>query len=250
MTCLVMVYPLVIRRENLMINNYKIYKHTNQINGKVYIGLTNQKLDRRFRKNGKGYKYCSYFYNAIKKYGWENFSHELLLDNLSKEEACLKEKEFILKYKSKNDLYGYNLTEGGEGVCGRKHTPEEIARYRIANAGKNNPNYGNKWSEEQKKSLSEYKKAHPSLYWLGKKRDKETCRKISETRKRLGIQSRTKNIKATKVIKMDLQGKELKLYDLIIDAAKENNVARQSIGKCCLGKRKTAGGYRWKYANN
>ena len=55
-------------------DNYTVYKHTSP-NGKVYIGITCKPTKARW-KNGKGYKNNDYFYNAILKYGWENFSHE------------------------------------------------------------------------------------------------------------------------------------------------------------------------------
>ena len=56
-----------------------------------------------------------YFGNAIKKYGWENFVGEILLDGLTYEEACQKEIELIAKYKSNNSQYGYNISSGGAG---------------------------------------------------------------------------------------------------------------------------------------
>ena len=49
-----------------------IYLHRNKINNKVYIGQTIQPVENRW-KNGNGYKTCSYFYNAIQKYGWGKF---------------------------------------------------------------------------------------------------------------------------------------------------------------------------------
>jgi len=53
-------------------NNYTIYIHKNKINGKVYIGQTGQDPKKRW-DNGNGYKTCSRFWNAIQKYGWDNF---------------------------------------------------------------------------------------------------------------------------------------------------------------------------------
>ena len=73
-------------------NNYTVYMHKNKINGKVYIGITYQNVKYRWRKNGEGYKKQK-FYNAIKKYGWDNFEHIILFENLTFEEACLKEQE-------------------------------------------------------------------------------------------------------------------------------------------------------------
>ena len=92
-----------------MDNNYCIYKHTNLINNKIYIGQTCQLPEKRFGKNGRGYKSCTYFYRAIECYGWNNFKHEILETNLTANEADVLEKKYIAKYKSNNFEYGYNL---------------------------------------------------------------------------------------------------------------------------------------------
>lgn len=109
--------------------NYKVYKHTNLLNNKVYIGITQQKVEKRWQK-GYGYSEQPYFYNAIKKYGWNGFEHEILFENLTEEEAKSKEQELIKKYKSNDRNYGYNLSKGGE-------TYKENFKKRI---GKDNPN--------------------------------------------------------------------------------------------------------------
>lgn len=62
-------------------DNYSIYKHTSP-SGKSYIGITKQGK-KRFGKDGNGYKKQRKFYNAIQKYGWDNFKHEIIEDNLS-----------------------------------------------------------------------------------------------------------------------------------------------------------------------
>lgn len=90
--------------------DYIVYKHTNKINGKVYIGQT-YNLYERWRCQGKNYFSSIKFFNAIKKYGWNNFIHEVLYTNLNKEAADKLEKELIVKYNSIKN--GYNLKEGG-----------------------------------------------------------------------------------------------------------------------------------------
>lgn len=97
-------------RKELRNRKYVVYVHTNLINGKVYIGQSCDYLDR-WRCNGKNYFQSIKFYNAIKKYGWSNFSHEILYADLNKEDADEKERLMIAKYNSIDD--GYNLKSGG-----------------------------------------------------------------------------------------------------------------------------------------
>ena len=96
-----------------------VYCHRNKTNNKIYVGQTTQDKDRRW-KNGQGYKNCPLFYKAIEKYGWENFEHIILEENLGIAELDAKEKFYIQKYKSNIPEYGYNLTNGGKGASGYK----------------------------------------------------------------------------------------------------------------------------------
>lgn len=94
---------------------YCVYKHTNISNGKVYIGITSQQPEKRW-KNGYGYEGNEYFYRAIQKYGWDGFEHEIISDGLTKEQACSIEIELIEVYDSTNPEKGYNFSSGGD--CG------------------------------------------------------------------------------------------------------------------------------------
>lgn len=102
-------------------NNYKVYKHTSP-SEKVYIGITKQEPKQRWG-NGSGY-YKQVFHLAIKKYGWDNITSEILFENLSLEQACKKEMELIASYRSNNSNFGYNASPGGE--FGLSHTSESI----------------------------------------------------------------------------------------------------------------------------
>ena len=93
-------------------NNYKIYAHVNKINGKIYIGQTKQEPKKRWLC-GHGYEQNQHFWNAIQIYGWHNFEHIVLIENLSLEIANLFEQELILKYKTYQREYGYNIQLGG-----------------------------------------------------------------------------------------------------------------------------------------
>ncbi len=67
---------------------YIVYQHKNKINGKIYIGITMQEPEKRWGSNGCNYKSSPHFYAAIKKYGWDNFEHNILFTNLTKKQAC------------------------------------------------------------------------------------------------------------------------------------------------------------------
>ena len=127
-------------------NNYIVYIHTNNINKKVYIGQTKNYKKRCVPCNYKG---STYFYNAIQKYGWNNFTHSILKDNLSQEEANYWEQYYIKKYNSTNSNYGYNITDGGDkppilkgeknGFYGKKHSEESLQIMKQKKHGGNNP---------------------------------------------------------------------------------------------------------------
>lgn len=92
---------------------YKVYKHTCP-NGKVYIGITKQKPERRWGVNGCGYKENKYFYRAIQKYGWENIKHEIIAEGLTEAEADAMEIDLISEYRATDRNCGYNRHFGGK----------------------------------------------------------------------------------------------------------------------------------------
>ena len=162
-------------------NNHCIYMHENKINHKKYIGQCKGNPNIRWRTNGKGYynynqddKHQSHFYNAIQKYGWDNFDHIILKDNLSLEEANYWEEYYIEYYhtwKKDPQCWGYNEQKGGNNhqvsdEIGQKisetlkslhltHTEEWKKERSEAMKGENNPFYGKKHSEETRKKMSE-----------------------------------------------------------------------------------------------
>lgn len=151
---------------------YCVYKHTNTCNDKCYIGITSQTPNKRWL-NGYGYsKTQPKFYNAIKKYGWDNFIHEILFENLTFEEANQKEIELIAFYNSCET--GYNTSTGGSGNPGHEVTNEMRQRMSIAHAGQVS------WTKG--KPLTDAHKQNLSLAHIGKntgKRSEETKAKIS-----------------------------------------------------------------------
>ena len=119
-----------------------VYRHTSP-SGKVYIGITSRSAEERWGKNGYGYKRQRYFSNAIRKYGWQNFKHEILHSKLPEHMAKAIEAILVKYYK---DLgISYNVADGGGvGTKGCKWTHEQLTNKPIRDMkGSNNPNYGN-----------------------------------------------------------------------------------------------------------
>nr|DAX89410.1 MAG TPA: intron associated endonuclease [Caudoviricetes sp.] len=118
-------------RLNSSIKDYKVYIHISP-SKKVYIGITHQNFCKRFQ-NGKGYNRQKYFYSAIKKYGWNNFEHKILEDNLTYREAIEKEKYYIDVYNSTNPECGYNVSSGGFGVSDNGYPVAQLKEEQIIN---------------------------------------------------------------------------------------------------------------------
>ena len=97
-----------------MQQTYCVYKHTFP-DGKVYIGMTGQKPEERWRK-GQGYdrKATQTLYQAILSAGWDNIKHEIIADHLNEYEARRQERECINIYHSYDEERGYNRLLGGE----------------------------------------------------------------------------------------------------------------------------------------
>ena len=178
-----------------------VYKHTSP-SGKSYIGITSMNPPEKRWANGRGYSHNIHFTNAINKYGWDNFTHEIIKDNLTAEEAESLERELIEKYHTFDSNDGYNGTSGGE--VGKQHTEEtrknqsELAKklwqdgefrrkqieFRKTLVGDKNPNYGNhKLAGENHPNYG--KKLKPETVEKMKNRviSDETRRKISESAK-------------------------------------------------------------------
>ena len=219
-----------------MDKKYKVYVHINKVNGKRYFGTTCQKLNRRFRTGGKGYILEKRFYKEILEYGWDNFEHIVLYENLTKEEAYKKEIELIAKYDTTNELKGYNVSTGGEwfnGIRGRK--------------GKDNPFYGKHHTAE---SIAKYKARPKERYYMyGKKHKKETIEKMKEKAKGAN------NSNATKIIQYTLDYVFIKEWECMSDVEKELGIKHSSIGNCCNRnadgriKKCKAKGFIWEYAD-
>lgn len=229
-----------------------VYKHTCYENQKSYIGITSQKPQVRWGKNGSAYLSKAsnkHWKNAIRKYGWEGFSHEIIEENLTKEEACEKEKYYINKYDSYNN--GYNDTLGGEGggMIGKHHS--EQAKEKLSNyfkgrfVGELNYMYGKhtnnrgKLSEEAKQRISQKAK----MRMLNDENYLKRLRLFNESRKKA-------------VNQYDLEGNLVHTYDSAASAEKETGIFQENIRNVCARRKnktgicRLAGGYQWRFSND
>lgn len=138
---------------------YLIYKHTSPSN-KSYIGQT-CRLILREKEHCRAVGDSPAFHNAILKYGWDNFTHEILEENLTLEEANEREVYWIDFYNSLSPN-GYNLTTGGKNTKLSEESCKKMSEsklgeknYFYGKIGELHHNYGRKHTEEQKKSQSE-----------------------------------------------------------------------------------------------
>lgn len=141
-----------------------IYKITNKINGKLYIGQTTRTIERRFRDHCTSSK--SAISLAISKYGKENFNIEVIYEASSLEELNIKEIEFIKQFNSISPN-GYNLREGGDNSSFGEET-----RKRMSESAKRKP----KMTEDTKRKISESRKGEK--HYLYKKKLSVKQRKI------------------------------------------------------------------------
>lgn len=217
-----------------------IYKITNKINGKSYIGQSID-VERRFLHHKKyrrtGEKNKS-LYRAIKKYGIENFSFEII-DICRKEELDKKETYYIEKYGTFKN--GYNMTKGGESILGYEFTKKSIEK-RVQSV----KNYYKKHSrseesrEKVRNSLKKYYNEHPEVRKIiglqskGRKMPKEIVKRVAKANSR-------------KVVQYDLFGNFVKEYNSMIEAGKMIKIHPSAISAVCRGVKKTAGGFIWGY---
>jgi group I intron endonuclease len=242
-----------------------IYKITNLVNGKIYVGKTKHSSEHRFRIHVSDSKRESKttIQKALRKYGEHSFKVETLIEL---DEPYLNEAEifFIKLLNARDSAVGYNITSGGDGFgsgpqhpCwGIKKPPEESERIRKLHTGRKlsdetkkrigdghrgekSVNYGKHLPEEQrnniKKALTEFYKKNKS-HMIGKIPSRETVNKRI-----------AKNNKA--VLQYDLTGNFIREYGSIKETSKYG-YAKLIVSLCCRGKQAQYRGFIWKFKNN
>lgn len=184
----------------------EIYKITNVINGKCYIGKTKHESVIRWRDHVNGYHPSSLIHKAIVKYGVEKFSFEVIERNV--QDSLLNELEvfYISKFNSKTPN-GYNLTVGGDGGKGYKPTAETLAKMSACRKGV-------PWTSLQREVLS---------------------------KRKIGNNNAGKPIAMIDKITREV----IQTFNSAVQASKETGIERSTIQKCAAGSRPSAGGFSW-----
>lgn len=145
------------------INHWIIYMYTFP-NGKRYIGKTKRTLSERQGNNFSGYERCTVLWKAIQKYGIDNIQQKILFeDDMIDEHASKLEQICILLFKSNcnkflSPKFGYNLTDGGEGVNGWHPDEARLSVLREQMKEFHEKRKGSHHSEESKRKMSDAKK--------------------------------------------------------------------------------------------
>lgn len=144
-----------------------VYMHTSP-SGKRYVGITSQKPEDRWGSDGSGYlgKNPNGTYRqpamakAVLKYpNWNEWKHEILLSQETKQYAGQEERRLIEYYKCRDKRYGYNISPGGEGAPLAEESKKKISEANKGRfVGEKSPNYGKPMPDETKQKLSEAKK--------------------------------------------------------------------------------------------
>ena len=247
---------------------WTIYKHTLILDcnhkGWSYIGLTSQDVAKRWQK-GLGYTEASQevFYRAIKKYGWNNFSHEILEKNISTLEEANQREQYWIKYFHTyiHDPFcnGYNMTVGGDSISVNRlitiqkdnelkkiykkdlsqyldlgwkilSKNERVKLWRLRNNDKVKE-AKKVYAKEHKEALTKYKQDY---YQKNKEKIKAQC-------KQKYIKS--PNGYRKQIICIETQ----EIFNSITEA---QNKYGKGIDKCLIGQCKSARGYHWAFVND
>lgn len=252
--------------------NFYVYKHTSPSN-KVYIGIT---INPKKRWSKSHYKYNEHFNNAINKYGWDNFKHEILFSGLTVDEAKQKEIELIAYYDSTNPSKGYNISLGGDiisyvtrekisKILKEKGISEKTIEYINNNSRKINQydlqgNFIKTWNSyyEIKQSFKNASKATIYACCIRKERNKSSknlsylgyqwrftddCNDITEYKRR----KQDYSVIEKPICEIDNNGNIIGEYISIQKCSELLNLNPSSISSVCLGRYATTKGHIFIY---
>ena len=249
---------------------YSVYAHVFQ-NGKAYVGITKADVRKRW-KNGKGYGDSQpLMKNALNTYGWDNIKHIVLYEGISKDEACNIEKHLITDLRLYDNDFGYNVTLGGETnelteQAKRKRSAKITALWQdddyrkkaiagMANKKRSDASRANISKAQKKRFEDAEQRKYISDRQKGKLRSEKAKRKTSDSLRLFYANEENKKRHSREMaLRNQCHNKRVvcietgKTYKSIKDAADDMKLTHQNLSACLKGKRKTFGGYHWKFA--
>lgn len=242
-------------------SNYTLYIHVAP-NDKKYIGITSVDPEKRWGKNGYRYKSNPYFWNAIQKYGWDNFQHLILFENLSKEDADKKEKELISKYKTHLFEFGFNRDMGGfhsgfhsKATLKKINDSRKKKVYQYNFDGELIAVFNSLTDASTKTNISlnnlslcclNKTKSAGNFLWSYTNNESDILQKIKSNNNKVNDGSIKK-----KVYQIDLKtGKIIKEYSSITEASKSNNLEIAGISSCCQEKLLSYSNFIWSFCDS
>lgn len=248
---------------------WTVYVHENKINGKMYVGITSQIPKYRWGKNGFRYSKNdnAYFYNAIKKYGWDNFNHIIIAGGLTKEEANDFERTLIKELSLTNRSYGYNIQNGG-CLCG-VHSDEVKEKLSKMKKGKPTGLWGSLSSVSRKVDVysehGDFIETIDTMTMASQKYGSDTsnisacCNGRIKTSQNYVFRYRgdkfdkfnmVKNKKGSRVAKIDLATNQIIcVYDSMTLASEDSGVHKSMIVRYCNNQVSKKKLYDWKYVD-
>jgi group I intron endonuclease len=220
-----------------------IYKLTAP-NGKVYIGKSHNPT-RRLQEHGRdSLTRDSKLYHSIRKYGWDSFTKEIVFEAECSEVLINRmERLYIAMYDSLRN--GLNMTSGGDGFVGARHSDSAKAKMSATRKGRKLPPEhvakiaasrvagGYSHSEETRSKIA---RARLGTTLSPETRAKQSATHLRQGRGRIPIEQYTK------------EGEFIQVWPSLAQAAKEFGITKQAISECLKMRNRSAGGYVWRYA--
>jgi group I intron endonuclease len=234
--------------------NSGIYIIKNIINNKIYIG-SSMNIKKRWAEHKsdliKNKHHSRTLQKSYNKHGLENFIFEVLefVKHKNHKELFSLEQKYLDKYKPYERHVGYNISKSSMGPVGVKR--EDLKNFNIQNKSKKvyqydlNGNFIKEWSSVAEVSL---------FYKVNKSNISKNC--LGKTKKSFGYVwsydcknfiSVSESKKKKKVLQYSLEDTFLKEWCSLAEASKHLNIPISKISLVCSNKRKTTGGFKWKY---
>lgn len=228
-----------------------IYKITNPINGKFYIGSTTE-YDRRYKEHynllRNNIHYNINLQSDYNEYG-EVFTFEVIEVVGNKEQLIEREQYYLDTLRP-----DYNILIIADSPLGVKRRDETKEKMRLANLGLKHPEWRNKIKSEAQRGEKHWTK-HKSFTQESKNKMSESRRKLFQsgyvhplTGKKTpeGVKDKIRNALSISVLQLDAEYNVIKEWSSMTEAAKTLGLDKSCISLCTKGKRKSHGGFLWK----